>query len=154
MIEEENPALARTIEQRVTLNASPRSVYDAYLNAARHRAITGRRVRITPRAGASFTAFNGVLRGKNLLLVPGRMIVQTWRSRYWRAGDDDSILILRLRKVRGATELRLTHVNVPDHDHADVKKGWPAYYWQPWRKYLKARRKHEGAGMAKAPGKR
>lgn len=130
--------MARTIEQRVTLKASPRALYDAYLNGARHSAITGRRARITPTA---FTAFNGVLLGKLLLLVPGRMIVQTWRSKHWRRSDDDSILILRFQKVRGGTELRLTHVNVPDHDHGDVKQGWSTYYWQPWRKYLKARRK-------------
>ncbi len=133
--------MAKTIEQRVTLKASPRSLYDAYLNGARHSAITGRRARIKPRIDSAFTAFNGVLRGRNLLLVPGRMIVQTWRSTYWRAGDDDSILILRFRNVRGGTEVRLTHVNVPDHDHRDVKQGWSTYYWQPWRKYLMAKRK-------------
>ena len=130
--------MGKTIEQRVILKASPRALYEAYLNGAQHGAITGRRAHITRRV---FRAFNGVLRGRFLLLAPAHMIVQTWRSTYWPARDSDSILILRFRKVRGGTELRLTHVNVPDHDHRDVKQGWLTYYWQPWRKYLKARRR-------------
>ena len=33
-----------------------------------------------PQAGAIFTAFDGALRGKNLLVVRNKMIVQAWRS--------------------------------------------------------------------------
>lgn len=133
--------MAKTIEQRVKLKASPQSLYDTYMNANKHSAVIGRRVRIRPRAGAAFTAFNDMLRGKNLLLVPGRMIVQAWRSKHWRSRDDDSILVLRFRRAPGGAEVHLTHVNVPDHDYAGVKKGWPTYYWKPWRALLKARAK-------------
>ncbi len=64
------------------------------------------------------------------------MVVQAWRGP-WKAADPDSILVITFRKVRGGTQVDLVHVNVPGYDHAGVRKGWPKYYWGPWRAYLK-----------------
>ena len=30
----------------------------------------------------------------------------------------------------------MVHANVPDHDAAGIRSGWPAYYWRPWKAYL------------------
>ncbi len=35
----------------------------------------------------------------------------------------------------------LVHANVPEHDHKGVTRGWPTYYWQPWKEYLKRKAK-------------
>lgn len=51
--------------------------------------------------------------------------------------DPDSILILRFDKARGGARISLVHVNVPDHDFKGVTRGWPNFYWKPWRAYLK-----------------
>jgi hypothetical protein len=69
------------------------------------------------------------------------MIVQSWRGTHFKASDPDSILILRFSKAPGGAQVDLTHVNVPEQDHAGVTKGWPKYYWEPWKKYLKGRAK-------------
>ena len=127
----------KTIQQFVRLPATPDELYDSYLDARQHAAITGGKVTISAREGAKFTAFDGMLRGRNLLIVPKRLIVQAWRSAQWKDSDLDSILILEFSRVSGGGRIELTHVNVPRHDHHGVTEGWKKYYWTPWRKYLR-----------------
>ena len=132
--------MAKIISQTVTLKAQPDALFRTYLDSHRHGAVIGRKVRIGKKAGARFVAFNGIITGRNLLIVPNRVIVQAWRSRHWRKTDPDSILVLTFLRARGGGQIRLVHVNVPSHDYAGVKKGWHAYYWKPWRAYLKRSR--------------
>jgi hypothetical protein len=88
-----------------------------------------------------FTAWHGQLWGRNLLIVPNRMIVQAWRSVNFKATDPDSILILQFSKAPGGGEIELVHANVPPQDHRGVTKRWHTYYWEPWRKYFTGRKK-------------
>jgi uncharacterized protein YndB with AHSA1/START domain len=135
------PSMTNTIHIAARLQASPADVYDMYLDARSHADITGAAVKIAPRAGAKFAAFDGALAGEILQIVPKRLIVQSWRATHWKASDLDSTLILTLiPQARGQTLIRLSQVNVPDHDFAGVSQGWELYYWAPWRKYLAGRR--------------
>ena len=43
----------------------------------------------------------------------------------------DSILTIRFSDVAKGGRIDLVHVNVPQHDHGGVTKGWPKYYWAP-----------------------
>lgn len=129
-------ALSAPIRQSIVLKAAPDELFDTFLDARRHSAMTGAPAKISRRAGAPFTAFGGQLRGRNLLVVPNRMIVQAWRSRHWKASDPDSILILCFARSPGGCRIDLVHVNVPAHDHEGVRQGWPKYYWKPWKKHL------------------
>ena len=79
-----------------------------------------------------------MLRGRNLLIVPGKMIVQAWRSNHWKKNDADSILILTFSRAGSGGRVDLVHANVPEHDHEGVTEGWKKYYWKPWRSYLAA----------------
>jgi activator of HSP90 ATPase len=88
--------------------------------------------------GGAFKAFGGALWGRNLLIVPNRLIVQAWRSTNFKAADPDSILVLEFRKAAGGSEVQMVHINVPKQDHNGVSKGWPKYYWKPWKAYLAA----------------
>lgn len=128
--------MARLVKQRVTLPAPARALYAMYLSPQTHKAITGGRVVISARPGSRFSAFNGVLQGRMLYTVPGRMIVQSWRSTGWKKSDLDSTLILRFTPARRNGRIDLVHANVPDHDYRGVNNGWKRYYWGPWRRYL------------------
>jgi activator of HSP90 ATPase len=112
-----------------------------YLDSNKHSAATGGAARMSRKPGGTFAAWDGQLSGKNLLIVKNRMIVQAWRSTQWKASDLDSTLILIFSKAPGGGQVNITHVNVPEHDHDGVMKGWRKYYWEPWKKYLQARRK-------------
>lgn len=129
------------IKQSVQFNAVPDSLFDAYLDSRKHAAIVGSKVSISKTAGKRFTAFNGMLSGKNLLVVPKKLVVQLWRSRTWKKTDPDSILILIFSKAGRGARIDLVHMNVPDHDLQGVTRGWRRYYWKPWLAYLRRSRR-------------
>lgn len=133
--------MARLVKQSVVLPAPARMLYAMYLNPRTHAAITGHKVQIGARAGARFRAFGGALSGRILQTVPGRLIVQSWRSTPFHKSDPDSTLVLRFSPQGNRGRIDLMHVNVPDHDYRGVNNGWKQYYWKPWRKYLAQRRR-------------
>ncbi len=128
----------KVIKQSVVLPAAPAKLYAMYLSPKAHGAITGGKVSVGSRPGAKLSAFGGMVKGKTLYTVPGRLIVQAWRSDAFRKGDVDSTLILRFVAEGRGGRIDLVHVNVPDHDYAGVNSGWKQYYWGPWRRYLSA----------------
>ena len=131
--------MARIVKQSVLLPATPKELYATYLNPRRHGAFTGGKVVISARPGSNFRAFGGALKGRVLQTIPGRLIVQSWRSSSFRKSDPDSTLIIRFTPEGKKGRVDLVHVNVPDHDYNGVNKGWKSYYWKPWRKYLARR---------------
>jgi activator of HSP90 ATPase len=130
--------MTKTIQQSILFQASPETLYDMYMNSKKHTAATGVPAKLGRKIGSSFTAFGGQLEGRNLALVPGKMIVQAWRSSGWKKTDSDSVLVLTFRKEGSGGRVDLAHVNVPDHDHQGVTKGWEKFYWKPWREYLRS----------------
>lgn len=128
--------MSGTIQQTVILPASAERLFDMYLNPRIHEAFTGAPVIIDSEAGAEFRAFNNMIFGKMLYVVPKRLIVQAWRAAHWKLEDLDSILILTFRPDGDHGRIELTHVNIPEHDFEGVNQGWENYYWKPWREYL------------------
>lgn len=135
------------IQQSVEFPASPETLFELYLDSKKHSAATGSKARLGRKAGQKFTAFEGMLEGKNLLVIPNKLIVQAWRSTGWKKADPDSILILSFSrpanagKNKNVGQVDLVHVNVPEYDHAGVTKGWDQFYWTPWQAYLAAKKK-------------
>ena len=128
--------MPRTIQLAASLPAPPDRLFDMYLDPEAHAAFTGAPVTIAAEAGAEFRAFDGVLTGTILQVVPKRLIVQSWRSPHWTEHDIDSTLILTFLPEGDGGRIELTHVNVVDSDFAGVSHGWEKYYWTPWRAFL------------------
>ncbi len=128
--------MPNVIKQSVILPAPAADLYAMYLNPKTHRAITGGKVIINARRGSRFSAFDGMLQGRTLHTVPGRLIVQAWRSVNFKKADIDSTLILRFTPKGRRGRIDLVHVNVPAQDYRGVMQGWKKYYWGPWRRYL------------------
>jgi activator of HSP90 ATPase len=129
-------AKTAVIQQSAEFKASPATLYDMYMNSAKHSRVTGSPAKLGRKVGDAFTAFAGSLRGTNLMVVPGELVVQSWRASSWKKADRDSILILTFRKTAFGARVDLVHVNVPEHDHKGVTSGWPKFYWRPWRAHL------------------
>ncbi len=124
-----------------TIPASPREVYDAWLSSRGHRAMTGdQTARITGRLGAKFTVWDGYITGRNLALVPGRRIVQSWRTTKFKDSDPDSQIEVLLRRAPSGTRLTLRHTKVPDGHLHYRDGGWQANYFAPMKKYFRARK--------------
>ena len=128
--------MAKNIVQAVTFPVSPQTLYRMFLSSKEHSAACGGEARIAPRVGGKFTAWGGALWGRTLLLKPGKLIVQSWRSTGFKPGDSDSILILNFSGDAKRGRITMVHANLPESDAKGVTKGWPMYYWKPWAAYL------------------
>ena len=128
--------MTKAIQQSVEFDVPPKTLYEMYMDSKKHSKATGSRAKLSRKAGGTFTAFDGMLQGRNLLIEPGKMIVQAWRSKSWKKTDPDSILVLTFSKTTSGGRVDLVHANVPTYDHKGVTEGWKTYYWNPWRAYL------------------
>ena len=91
--------MANVINQKVSFTASPEALFNIYLDSKKHGAAIDDTVTISRKVGGKFTAFGGMLCGRNLMIVLGRMVVQSWRSKSWKKKDLDSILVLLFSKA-------------------------------------------------------
>lgn len=130
-----------TLRQTVTFNVPPKHLFEIYTDSKKHSAATNAKASVSRKVGAKWSAFDGMIGGRNLIVVPNRLIVQAWRAAHWKKTDPDSILVLNFSKTRAGCRVELVHTNIPDHDFKGVRNGWPNYYWKPWREYLAKQRK-------------
>ena len=125
-----------TIRQKTIVPAEPEEVYDAFLDSKKHFVFTGSRATVVPRIGGRFTAGDGYISGRNLELEKGKRIVQEWQTTEWPSGYPPSRLELTFEKVKGGTEISMTHSNVPAEQAEYYREGWIEYYWTPLKKYF------------------
>jgi activator of HSP90 ATPase len=132
--------MTRAIHQSVKLPASSEELYKTFLDSKKHTAMTGMPARISNKIGGKWSAFGGSIWGRNIMFIPGKMIVQSWRSTAFKKTDMDSVLVVTFTKVSGGARIDLVHVNVSESDHKGATNGWRQYYWVPWRAYLAKKR--------------
>lgn len=129
-----------TIMQRVGFSASPKILFNMYMDSKKHSSATGAPAKLSRKVGGAWHAHGGAIGGNNLLIIPGQKIVQTWRATHWKK-DEMSIVILTFENARGGAVVDLVHAGVPHHDQKGVRTGWPKFYWKPWKKYLVSRKR-------------
>jgi len=125
-----------------TLPASPQAVHDAWLDSAAHSAMTGAGAKIIKRVGGAHSAWDGYITGKTVGLIPGKRIVQTWRTTQFAGDDPDSTITVELAPTKTGTRLSLTHSGVPDGQTSYENGGWRYNYFAPMKAYF-ARAKTE-----------
>jgi len=117
--------------------ASPKEIYEAWLDSDAHSAMTGGSPTImSNEEGKPFAAHNANLWGKNLELVPNKKIVQTWRTIGFKSTDEDSQIEVLLEEVKEGTLLTLNHSNIPEQE-IHVEQGWVSHYFEPMTTYFK-----------------
>jgi activator of HSP90 ATPase len=128
----------RTIRQKVTIDASPLEVYNAYVDPRKHAAFTGEGATGTPRVGGKFTASDGYIAGRYVVLEKGKKIVHWWTTTEWPDGYPPSKIELRLRPKGEKTELTMIHSRVPAEQADRYAEGWKEYYWEPLKRYFES----------------
>lgn len=123
------------IEFRVStiIPAPAKKIYDAWLNSEGHARMTGGSANITPRTGAEFEAWDGYIRGKNLILEPYRRIVQSWRTTEFSDEEEDSQIEVTFEKAGTGTKVTIHHTNLPP-DGKQYQQGWVDNYFSPSKK--------------------
>jgi activator of HSP90 ATPase len=126
----------KTIIQKIKFKTPPKELFELYMDSKKHSLVTEQNAILSRKVGGSYSAYDGYIKGKNLALIPGKMIVQTWRASNWPKSVMDSIFILTFEKASGGTEVTMVHTNVPDKEAKHLSKGWHDCYWNLWKKHL------------------
>ena len=127
-----------TITQRVVIpKASPKQVYEAYVDPKKHSEFTGSKATGKPVVGGKFTAWDEYIFGKFLELEAGKRVVQEWSSTDFPEGYPPSRLELTFCEVPKGTEIVMVHSNVPKEQGDETAEGWIEFYWEPLKKYFK-----------------
>jgi uncharacterized protein YndB with AHSA1/START domain len=122
----------RTLQQTVTFKASPRQVYDMLMNSKKHQSLSGEPAKISRKVGGKFTAWGSHISGINLVLKPGRKIVQAWRATGWWL-DHYSIAIYDIVRIPGGSRLKFTQIGIPPNRYSGHYRGWIEAYWTPMK---------------------
>ena len=128
----------KAIEQKILFRgATAAELFDIFVNPKKHSAIHGgATTKISDKEGHDFSLLNGNLNGKNLLIVPGRMIVQAWRGNVWKRDDLDSILTLVFSDTKAGGQIEMVHAFTP----SQFTELWDKVYWQPMKAFIKQER--------------
>jgi len=134
---------AEAIHQEVSFAASPLVVYDMLTSTARFDAVTrlsdavtllsapgAQATSIRSAAGGAFVLFGGYITGRHVEMVPGRRLVQAWRTGSWPAGHY-SIVTFSLAPAGAACQLKFDHRGFPPGEGASLAYGWRVHYWEP-----------------------
>ena len=120
--------------------ATPQQIYEAWLDSRGHTKMTGSAARAKPVQGATFSAWGGYIKGKNLTLEPGRSIVQSWRTTKFAKQDPDLQIEVLLEPIPEGTRITLHHTNVPNGHTGYQDGGWQQHYFDPMKQYFSAAR--------------
>ncbi len=116
--------------------ASPAEIYRAWLDSVTHSEMTGGEATMSDEVGADVSAWDGYITGRNLELVPGERIVQSWRTTEFDDEFEDSIVTIVLQETEDGTLLTLQHSNVPDEHKSYEEGGWQSNYFEPMIVYF------------------
>jgi uncharacterized protein YndB with AHSA1/START domain len=124
------------IHQEVTIPAAPEAVFEVLMSSKKFEQMTGgRSADISAAEGGAFTMFGGDISGRNVELVPGRRVVQAWRSGAWPEGVY-SLVHFELTPEGKGTRLVFDQVGYPAAAHEMLDGGWPQMYWNPMSQML------------------
>jgi activator of HSP90 ATPase len=127
--------MSKQIKQTVRFEASPKTIYQMLLDSKKHSAFTGEKAKIDPKVGGKFQVYGGYIDGVNVELIPGKLIVQSWRCATFPK-NTHSLISFELKKSKKGTELVFTHTGVPSDQAARLNKGWKNSYWDKMKKSL------------------
>lgn len=120
------------------LEATPGELFEAWTSPDLHSEFTGGEATGEPVEGGAFTAWDGYITGRHLVLEPGRRIVQAWRTDEFPEGAADSRVEILFEALAHGTRLTLCHSDIPAGQGARYRQGWDDYYLEPLREWLAA----------------
>lgn len=123
------------IHQETTFSAPPSRVYQALADLKQFAELTGTPATGDSTEGSAFSVFGGYITGRQLELVPGKRVVQSWRAKTWPEGLH-SIVRFELHPDGKGTKLVFDHDGFPADQEEHLASGWHSNYWEKIAKYL------------------
>jgi len=120
-----------------TVPAAPTTLYYAWLSSEQHSAMTGgNAAKIDPTVGAKFSAVNGAVTGKLVILDLGRRMVMAWRCTEFPRDEHDSKVEIHLEALGGSTRITIIHSEIPEGLSERVRSIWNDTYFGPMRTFF------------------
>ncbi len=117
------------------IKAPPKRIYTAWLDSDEHSDMTGGDALITEDVDDKFTAWDGYIWGKNLELIPGKYIKQSWKTADFDDDQDYSTLEVTFDEEDDGTKITLKHSELTYKDE-HYKQGWFDNYFNPMKDYF------------------
>jgi activator of HSP90 ATPase len=111
-------------------------LYNAWLNSKEHSLFTGSKAVVSKGLNRKFTAYDGYISGKNLILEPHKRIVQSWRATDFPDKHPDSFIEIVFEPKKAGTKVTLKHSGIPEGMGKGYKKGWKDFYFKPMKEYF------------------
>lgn len=117
-----------SIEVSGVIPASPEVLYEAWLDADQHAAMTG-----APATGDGevFTAWGGYITSRTVSAQPSVVIEQRWRTLDFPEEAPDSMLRVRFEPVAEGARVCFEHSEIPAGQGANYEDGWVTHYLEP-----------------------
>jgi activator of HSP90 ATPase len=125
--------MCKTIKQKLKFRLSPDTVYQLLVDSKKLSNLTGQKASISQKVGGEFSAQSGRVSGINVDLVPGKRLVQAWRSNEFPEGAFSMATFLLKKSKDGGTDLTLIHRGVPKELIPGVEHDWRTIYWENLR---------------------
>ena len=127
----------KDFHQKVAFPTPPLDFYQCMMDERRHSSFTASPCHIEDIEGSLFTAYDGYINGKNIVLERGKRIVQLWQAKeeswpenYW------SEIVFAIKEHPEGCQIDFFHMGIPENLYEQISKGWETYYWEPLRFYL------------------
>jgi activator of HSP90 ATPase len=128
--------MKETISVFANFPVTPERLYTAWLSSKEHTSFTGDKAEVSKTLNRKYTAGNGYISGKNLILEPYNRIVQSWRATDFPDKHPDSFIELTFEPKKTGTKLTLKHSGISEGMGKDYKKGWKDFYLEPMKEYF------------------
>lgn len=80
--------------------------------------------------------YDDYITGTNVELIPGKKIVQRWRTVEFPEDAPDSLLEVSLKAEGNDCVLTLRHSEIPTGQAASYEQGWKDHYFEPMASYF------------------
>jgi activator of HSP90 ATPase len=140
---------AVSIHQEASFSVSPAKVYDVLTDPKKFQQVellsgvmkaadlAAKPAEIGREPGSAFSLFGGYISGRQIELIPGKRVVQAWRTASWPEGIY-SIARFELVDDGTGTNLIFDQAGFPAGEAEHLSSGWKANYWNAMSKFLSA----------------
>ena len=115
---------------------APTTLYLDWLQSDQHGSMTGTTAKVDPQVGGKFTALNGTVSGKLIVLDLGRRLVMSWRSSAFPKDAVDSRVELTLEAIGGSSRVTVLQTDIPEGLGQACKQLWEERYFAPMRSFF------------------
>ena len=120
-----------------TVPVAPTTLYFAWIDSTQHAAMTGGGpAKIDGNVGAKYTAMNGYISGKLVILDLGRRMVMSWRTTDFPKDAPDSRVEIHLNALGPSSRILVLHTEIPEGQAEKYKALWNEKYFAPMRAYF------------------